>query len=155
MTLKVAVVAYGNPLRGDDGVAWEVARRLQRKRVPGLQILACRQLTPELSEALKHAERVIFVDAGQGDQPGEICSRSLEKAQRPPTPAFGHSLTPEAIMALLAGLHGARPEAHIVAICGRRFDHGDALSAPVRAAIPGAVSRVLELIGGVPNTSPP
>ncbi len=75
------VIGIGNPLRGDDGVGWWLAERAEMSppATPtgaALLVRAVQQLTPELSEELAGARRVLFIDAwwppGQGtrlDQP--------------------------------------------------------------------------------------
>ena len=47
---RVLIIGYGNPLRADDGVGWQAARRLAELRQDEfVETLALHQLTPELA----------------------------------------------------------------------------------------------------------
>ena len=65
---RTLIIGYGNPLRGDDGVGWEVASRLAAT-IPeeAAHIMTVHQLTPELAESVSEAELVIFIDASDGE----------------------------------------------------------------------------------------
>jgi hydrogenase maturation protease len=71
MKYRKLVIGYGNRLRGDDGVGWEVASRLAAA-VPSeaAHILTVHQLTPELAELVSEADLVIFIDASHVGEPG-------------------------------------------------------------------------------------
>ena len=57
---RVLIVAYGNPLRSDDGVGWVVAEELRRSlALPEVEVLRLQQLLPEVAESLSRAETVI------------------------------------------------------------------------------------------------
>jgi hypothetical protein len=56
------LIAIGNPLRGDDGVAWRLAEQAGRLR-PAMAVRSVQQLTPELSAELLLASRLLFIDA--------------------------------------------------------------------------------------------
>ena len=64
MAARVLIIAYGNPLRCDDGVAWRAAEALEGK-FPSeqVEILRLHQLAPELADAVRQRELVLFVDA--------------------------------------------------------------------------------------------
>ena len=63
---RVLIVAYGNPLRSDDGVGWVVAEELRRRLAsPEVEVLRLQQLLPEVAESLSRADAVIFVDASR------------------------------------------------------------------------------------------
>ena len=69
---RVLIVAYGNPLRSDDGVGWVVAEELRRRLAsPEVEVLQLQQLLPEVAESLSRADTVIFVDASCDGEPGE------------------------------------------------------------------------------------
>ena len=68
------LLGLGNPLMGDDGVAWHLVERLRTDpRLPpdveiawgGTDLLACGDL-------LEGRERVVLLDAVEGDEPGEV-----------------------------------------------------------------------------------
>src|SRR5436190_12555441 len=58
------VIACGNPLRGDDGVARVAGERLIALQLTEVRVLTVHQLMPELIEDIKKAARVLFLDAG-------------------------------------------------------------------------------------------
>ena len=65
---KVLVVCYGNPLRGDDGVGWIVAEKLQQRSLPDFVFIQTHiQLTPEQAADLSEADLAIFIDACDGN----------------------------------------------------------------------------------------
>jgi hydrogenase maturation protease len=136
------VVAYGNPLRGDDGVAWHVAERLQD---PDTRILLTQQLTPEIALDLKGASRVIFVDAAADGEAGRVTCARVEGSAR--GAASAHHLSPEGVLAYARSLNGNAPQAFIVSVAGQDFGLGERLSGHVRAALPEAVRRVRALLG--------
>ena len=133
------LVAIGNPLRGDDGVGWLVADELERAGVPaGGMVVRCRQLLPELAEAVAAASAVVLLDAAVDVPPGAVrVSPVTPDAAAEVSP---HDLSPGALLALARVLAGAAPPAWLVAVGGARFAHGEGLSAPARAAVPAAAA---------------
>lgn len=100
----IAVVAYGNPLRGDDGVAWRIAGQIEAAGDP-VVTLTLHQLTPELALVLSQADGVVFVDAAvraEGVPPGSVRVRDLRPADPngPAGPGLAHHLSPEAVLTL-------------------------------------------------------
>jgi hydrogenase maturation protease len=139
----IAVVAYGNPLRGDDGAAWRVAQRLERAGDP-VVVLTLHQLTPEVASLLSQADSVIFIDAARGAPPGRVSTAEIgpAAAHSPLT----HHLSPETVLALTQRLYSTCPRAALVTIAGESFEFAEALSAPVRRALPEALRAVRQLI---------
>jgi hydrogenase maturation protease len=135
------VIAFGNPLREDDGVGWAVAEALQaRGRVT---VLAVHQLGPELAEAVSGARTVVFVDARCDAPPGAVLSERLSPA--PPRQDLNHVLDPRALLLYSQLLYGCAPEAAMVSVAGARFGFGHHLSPAVRRALPEAVRRIEDL----------
>ena len=146
---RLLIVAYGNPLRSDDGVAWRAAEALQEMFSPNeVEILTMHQLGPELAESVSRIQWVIFVDATAGPgRPGEIevkelSSTNLEAAE---SPGFCHAVSPANVLALAAQLYKAKPKAFSATIVGENFHHGESLSAAVEAALPSLLARIGEL----------
>lgn len=138
---RVLIIAYGNPMRSDDGVAWRAAAALEGKSsTPDVEIVRAHQLTPELAETISRSEAVIFVDAANTGPPGQISSAEI----RPPQTQrrFSHQLSPDAVIALAHQLFGARPHAFSITLTGACFDHGESLSPAVEAALPALVARI-------------
>ena len=147
---RVLIVAYGNPLRSDDGVAWHAADILTKKLfLPDVEILRMHQLAPELADSLRGYERVIFIDAAFSEEtavdPGAIRVEEIAAETADPG-SFTHAFSPRRVLGLAAELYGARPRAFSVTIRGVSFDHGEVLSAPVANALPDLISTIERLV---------
>src|SRR4029077_15854000 len=94
---RVLIIAYGNPLRCDDGVAWRVADKLSLMNLPGdIEIITRQLLPPELALPVSQAAHVLFIDAARESAPGEIASRRIEPQRL--CSAFTHQLSPGAVL---------------------------------------------------------
>ena len=151
---RVLIIAYGNRLRSDDGVAWSAADLLQaRLSSPQVEILRRQQLGPELAEDLRHVDGVVFVDAAvregaRAGDAGEIRVERIASANTSTALRFSHSLSPAAVIALATQLYDAQPEAWAATVTGQDFDHGESLSRAVAAALPSLVTRIEALVRG-------
>ena len=104
---RVLIIAYGNPLRSDDGVAHRVADGLEsRFSADEVEILRPQQLGPELAEAASRSRLVIFVDAASGNgEPGAIQIRELlPSGSDMKASVFGHAIPPAAVIGLAGRL---------------------------------------------------
>jgi hydrogenase maturation protease len=140
---RILVIAYGNPLRCDDGLAWRAAEDLSQSDLPGdIEVIACQQLTPELALAASHASTVLFIDATLTGVPGELVCAPLRPQRQ--SNAFSHDFSPEAILTLTQELYGTCPEAFTISLCGESFDHGEVLSPNVIKSLPRVAALVLQ-----------
>lgn len=57
------VIGYGNDLRSDDGAGRAVAEMVSDLDLPGVEVRAVSQLTPELTLEIAGRRMVVFVDA--------------------------------------------------------------------------------------------
>jgi hydrogenase maturation protease len=147
---RTLIIAYGNPLRSDDGVAWRAADMLAEKlSASAVEILRLHQLAPELADTLRGFDRVIFIDASFSEaaaiEPGTIHMDEIA-AQTPDLPRFSHAFSPQKVLGLAVELYGVQPRAFSVNVQGANFDHGNALSAPVANALPGLISAIERLV---------
>ena len=145
----VLIVAYGNPMRSDDGVAWRAADAVGSKFPESdVQIHRLHQLTPELADTARNFRCVIFVDAALCDgalhNPGTIQVEEIMDGTSEPV-RFSHVFSPKKVLHLSAQLYGVRPRAFVVTVAGENFDHGDCLSPVVAAALPELAARIAEL----------
>jgi len=147
---RVLIVAYGNPLRSDDGVAWRAADSLT-KTLPAseVEILRLHQLAPELADTVRGIRQVIFVDAAlsrsAAEIPGtvrveEIVSEAVEPAR------FSHNFSPHKVMGLAKQLYAVQPRAFAVTVVGASFEHGESLSAAVEHSLPATVATIERLV---------
>lgn len=151
---RVLIVAYGNPLRGDDGVGWLVAEKLRRKlSSPEVEVVQLQQLLPELAENVGRAGAVIFVDASVEGEPGEVRCTPVVPAASAKT-RFSHQLSPAEALGLAGELYGTRPLAFSVTVSGLSFDHGEEVSAVVSACLPQLESKVESLTNQILSGSP-
>jgi len=148
---RVLIVAYGNPLRSDDGVAWRAADALSDKFSSDVEIVRLHQLMPEMAETVSHCQCVIFIDASS-PVPGQseagtirIEELRLDKFDCDAT-RFSHSVSSQAVIALAEKLFGASPKAYVATVTGENFEHADCLSPSVRAALPGLIAEIESLV---------
>jgi hydrogenase maturation protease len=148
---RALIIAYGNPLRSDDGVAWRAAEVLRQKFSPAEVEIAClHQLAPELAETVSRFPCVIFVDAASSPHaghPGEIRVQELSRKDSSDSGSpLSHALSPNAVMRLSDTLYDAKPRAFAVTVSGQNFDHGESLSSAVAAALPDLVAQIQGLV---------
>lgn len=144
---KALVLACGNILRGDDGVALHVLNYLRKAlRKNSAEFLFQQQWTPELAEPISQAQTVIFVDAGIGTTPGSVAYRQLQPGASQSC-AHTHLTSVESLLLVAKELYGAHPErAYLVTIAGASFELEETLSDPVRRVIPCAAQRIMALL---------
>ncbi len=142
---RILILGYGNPLRSDDGLGWQVAVQLFRaNKSPDVLVLPCHQLTPELADPISHAETVFFIDSSREGTPGEF--RCGEIRSQPGPVSFTHNLSPAGLLDLSSELFGCCPRAYLLTICGQSFEVGESLSSTVNDRLPELKGRVRELI---------
>ena len=144
------LIGYGNPLRTDDGVGQIVADAVAVSPETGslrgtLETIACHQLLPEHAEAISQADRVIFIDADAGPQPGQITVHDIFPDAEG-SAGLIHDFTPQTLLAYADLLYGHAPPATLITVSGFAFDHGDELSEGMTAVLPDLLSRVRDLL---------
>jgi hydrogenase maturation protease len=133
---RVLGIGWGNPARGDDGLAWHALEQLASGPLgENVAVLLRHQLTPELAERLSRTDRVLFVDVSAHDPPGQIRCRRLSPGACEAA-AFSHHLTPGTLLALAQTLFGRCPEAFSLSVGGADFSFSEALSPRVRSGLP-------------------
>lgn len=147
---RILIVAYGNPLRCDDGAAWRSADALEGKfSEDEVEILRLHQLGPELAETIGRFATVIFIDAAAAEgqtMPGQIQVKELTPQAPADASGFTHVISPQTIFALATTLYRAKPKAFLVTVTAASFDHGEILSVSVEGALPDLVSEVERLV---------
>jgi hydrogenase maturation protease len=139
----VLVIAYGNPLRCDDGIAWQAAEQL-RRTLPFADIVCVHQLTPELADRASRADTVLFLDAADNGIPGKVSCQAVSSQSA--EVHFSHHLGPGEILALCDRLYAGKPCGFLISIHGERFDHGQELSPAAVKAVPQVVAKVSEVV---------
>jgi hydrogenase maturation protease len=152
---RVLIIGYGNPLRGDDALGWEIAGRLVTS-IQGepVEVLALNQLTPELSELISEAELVIFIDASHIGNPGSWTCETVEP-NATSSQTLGHHLTPMGLLAYAQTIFKANPRALLVSVAGESFDCRQELTPAVTAALPAVEQFVREEIASLTQNPQP
>jgi hydrogenase maturation protease len=151
---RVLIIAYGNPLRCDDGVAWRAAEALEGKfPEPEVELLRLTQLAPEIAEAARYRSLILFLDAACLDQiecgtPGQIRVNQISQPviEKGHAGEFSHVYSPLKIISLARELYDSSPKAVVITVTGENFGHGDRLSDPVAAALPSLVATVEQIV---------
>ncbi len=141
----ILIIGCGNTLRGDDGVGQVIVERFDPHRYGEVvEIIACHQLMPELVEPVSCADLTIFIDAAEGDTPGQIrCSEVLLGSE---SGAFTHNLTPASLLAGAANLYGTETRALIISITGAQYEFSEIFSSQIEAAVPAVMNLLSSLI---------
>ena len=149
--LSSLVIGYGNPLRSDDGVGWQVAGRLAvDPRLAGVEVLQRHQLTPELALDVSRADLVVLVDARSGPLPGTVAVERVDPAPESAT-TWSHHLGPASLMALAKELYGRSGDVQVVSVGVGSLDVGEQLSPAVTDALERVIDTVVGLVRGAPG----
>ena len=154
---KILVIGLGNPILGDDGVGWVVAREVEsRVREAGGSIevdyLSLGGLS--LMERMIGYKQVILIDSlATGKFPqGTVIPFTLEDLV---DLSSGHTTAPHDTslkMALITGktlgaVLPAEKDIHVVAVESQHvYDIEEGLTPPIAAAVPKAVQQVLDFL---------
>ncbi len=140
ISIPCLILACGNSLREDDGVGpflaqWAEERWRNDSRV---RVLCDHQWTPDMAQEIAAAETVIFVDCTLDQAPGQILLRELRPATLKPG-LVTHHLSAAELLRVAQDLYGMQPSrACLLTIGAGSTELGEALSSPVRDALPDA-----------------
>jgi hydrogenase maturation protease len=129
-------------LRCDDGVGPKVAEAIDEKALPGVRVIACHQLMPELAEVVSKAQCVVFVDAAL-DEPKEVRFRPLDPAES--SQLMTHAADPRILLAMARDVYGCCPMAWWLTIPIEKLEFGEALSPLAQAGFRIALDKIQEL----------
>ena len=152
---RTLILACGNPLRGDDAVALQLARLLRDQLAgPQVTIHTSQQWTPELAEPLSRCDLAIFLDASARFSPGFVHCESVRPHSGEAHAVITPSCTPSLLLRLSHQLYNRVPErAFLLTIGAQSFAFSYSLSSPVQRAIPETLSRIHAILAGA--TFPP
>lgn len=131
LTYELLIIAYGNPLRRDDGAGLALAEKLGTAlSAYGITVhhLAVHQLLPELALTIANPtlNGVLFVDTVADRGVNKIIVQPLTDSVA--DVALGHHLSPQTLLLYAARLYGYCPPAWLAAIPGTDFSHGAGFS---------------------------
>jgi hydrogenase maturation protease len=148
-SVAVEVLVCGSPDRGDDGAPLAAAAVLRQNLAGDVRVRIVGQLDIDDLLAVSADARVIIVDAAVGIRAGEIVELPLtglvgrEDGLRPRS---SHALAFPEVIGLAEVMRGRPMRGLIVAIGGKSFGLGAALSPSVAKAIPALASRVRDAV---------
>jgi hydrogenase maturation protease len=147
---RTLVAGVGNVFLRDDGFGVEVAKLLAgRPRPAGVEVADFGIRGVHLVyELLDGCDLFVLIDAApRGQAPGTVTVLEVDPADHPGSGFVdAHSLSPDAIFAMLTSM-GGRPGRSLVVACEPAdVSAGMGLSDPVKAALPHAVRAVEEIL---------
>ena len=134
------MIAIGNPLRADDGVAHRVVDLLAAQ--PNLTTRAVLQLTPEIAAELAGYDSVVFADADVAVQQLKIDPIGIAPATSPLT----HASHPAEVVALACALYGFSGKAYLCRIPVSEFSACENLSARANVSAQQAAQAITGLL---------
>ena len=155
MTARILVAGIGNVFLGDDGFGPEVVRhaatQLKRRDLDGATVrvvdygIRGMHLAYDL---LEEWDALVLVDAlPPRGAPGTVHVFEADHETLSPTVGLeAHSIDPAAVFGTLKALGGTVPTTIVVGCEVADVDEGMELSAPVAAAVPGAVGAVADAV---------
>ena len=159
------LIAYGNPSRQDDGLAYHIVLALRDllglelitidefadgELLSGLQVCYTQQLMPEMAEMLAEMDTVVFMDAhvpGTSYQPVH-----WEEIQPMFLPSMvSHHFKPKVLIAWCTSLYGRAPKAFVLSVLGTDFDFGTELSSETAKRVNEAAHLLADRLGLLPT----
>lgn len=147
---QALLIGYGNPLRQDDGVGWQVAAEIstQFPAASGVKVVQLHQLLPEVAHWLSETERVaVLVDTAVSttQPPGTITCQKVMPEPLTPT-SFSHHLAPGIVVGMAQELYGRVPPTFLLTIVGEDFGMGEGLSTAVGQKLPHLIHKATHLL---------
>jgi hydrogenase maturation protease len=138
------VLGYGNPGRGDDGLAVRLVEILESHAPEGVDVEAAFQPGIEHAAAVAEHDWVLFVDAAaEGRAPCDV--RRVEPL---PKATFStHVVDLGSILAIAVESFGRRTPAWLLAVRGYDFGMGEGLSEGAARNLDASIACARELIG--------
>jgi hydrogenase maturation protease len=140
---RVTILACGEQMRGDDGVAAAVVEALPAVTRAMAEIRLVGQLMPD--DLLGVRSPIILLDAVHGPSAGTVVDMplsALSKAHEAGiSPASSHALPLHITLGIVDQL-GCLPEGRLVGIAGERFELASDLSPAVREAVATCAGRL-------------
>ncbi|HYG35996.1 MAG TPA: hydrogenase maturation protease [Clostridia bacterium] len=140
------IIGYGNTLRSDDGLGPKVAEAIGALNLPGVEVLSCGLLTPELADPVSKSRQVVFVDAAV-DAPREVQLRKLVPADS--SRILAHAANPCTILALARDVFGYAPSAWWLTIPAEELGIGEQFSALAERGFATAISHIKQIASGL------
>lgn len=142
------LLAYGNPLREDDGIAPFLAESLQKDSI-NIDIVIAHQLLPEHAELISRYQQVLFADARIGTRIGYVEVHPLDNDKESLQNTMTHHFDPTMLLRSAFLLYQQKPKAWCFNIESHHFDHSDSLSAPMKQQFEEIKGKLQKTIQGL------
>jgi hydrogenase maturation protease len=144
----IHVVGVGNPWYGDDGFGCHVVRRLRESSVlpPSVALFDAGVAGLNAIPCFEGCAKAVLVDAVRVGAPVGSVHRLIARDLEPPGGELSlHELGPAALFAAVSATSRHAPETVLIGAQVARIDtFSEALSAPLRSALPIAVGMVID-----------
>jgi hydrogenase maturation protease len=147
--VRVLVLGWGNPSRGDDALGPELVGRLEALAAdrPGWRqhaFVTDFQLHPEHALDLAERDLVLFADASL-EAPAPFCLSRLTPAQD--RSFTTHAMSPSAVLAVYRQMFDHEPpHAYLLAIRGETFELGEPMGAAAAQHLEAAVTLAISML---------
>ena len=148
---RVLILGIGNPILSDDGVGIHVARRMKELRLPNLDVEELPASGLELLDMVLGYDTVVIVDAivtGK-DRPGKMYVLQEDDFERTIHGASPHGINVATALAMGRRIVPEKMPRRLLFVAVEADDVvnvSENLTAPVAAAVPSIVNRVLAMI---------
>jgi hydrogenase maturation protease len=126
---QILVYGYGNPGRQDDGLGYEMVKKIDQwisdGNIQGISLDSNYQLNIEDAEIISRYDLVVFVDASTEDIEAFIMT---EVTGEKDVAFTTHAASPGYIVKLCHDLFGRHPEVHLLHIKGYEWEFREGLS---------------------------
>jgi len=150
---RVVVIGFGNTLRRDDAVGYQIARQAERLWSPRIRAITLQQLTYEVAADLAEADRAVFVDARPAASLRPVSAQEIEPLEQG-SASLVHTVTPQFVLSLCQALYGRCPKSWIIAMPAVDFRFGEGLSAVAREGMRQAFEAIETLLAEPDHASP-
>jgi len=146
--IPVAVIGFGNPLRGDDGIVPVLFDRIRSQELPSeITLLEFGARSFRLVHALRDFDRVLLVDAMCFDgEPGAVAVCTPEQVASRAHDTGLHGIDLLEIVSFAREYAETPTAIRIFGVQPGPTDIGDGLSDGVKSQLPEITSRLLETI---------
>jgi hydrogenase maturation protease len=153
----VVLLACGEPMRGDDALAFAVLDALPANTLAMADVRRVRQLMPE--DLHDFVGPVIVLDAVDGPTPGTLVDIPLSTLRQAYdeglNPASSHALPLPITLGIVERLAGGLPEGRFIGVAASDYSLGAALSPAVTDAVADCAARVNHWVRALAHPSRP
>jgi hydrogenase maturation protease len=142
--VRILIVGFGNPGRGDDGIGPELARRLERLALPGVTVEADYQLSVEHAALVAEHDLTVFVDAAvEAGAPFSFQPVAEASADA----GFTHFVTPGQVVRLARACFGAAPPCYLLGVRAHAMDDfAEGLTPEAAADLEAALAHLVRFV---------